>query len=104
MKQYECSDRSISICVREKRLVMALYAISGMLLAMCNGGSSLDNTLKQGVLFIAEELELHAKMIIELVRSSQKYTSIDSVITATDDLSRAIDKYESALKLKRAEQ
>lgn len=103
MKSAKCGDRSISVCIGEKRLVTALCAAAGMLLTMCNGDSAFDRRLEYGLLSIAEELELHAKMVIELVRSKQEDSSISSIVTAADDLSRAIDKYKSVLKLERAE-
>lgn len=95
MKKYKCGDRSVLVCVREKRLATALYAAAGMLLAMCDGDSAFDRRLEQGLLSIAEELELHARMIIELVRIESEYTSIGSLSMAANDLSESIDKYKN---------
>lgn len=94
MKSAKYGDRSISICVGERRLVMALYAAAGMLLAMCNGDSAFDHRLEQGLLSIAEELKLHARMIIELVRTESENTSVGSMSMAANDLSKAIDRYK----------
>ncbi len=98
MKKYKCGDRSVLVCVGEKRLVTALYAAAGMLLAMCDGDSAFDRRLEQGLLSITEELKLHAGMIIELVRMESEYTSIGSMSMAANDLSKAIDKYKKFLK------
>lgn len=69
-----------------------------MLLAMCDDDSAFDRRLEQGLLSIAEELKLHAEMIIELVRIESEDTSIGSMSVATNDLSEAIDKYKNFLE------
>jgi hypothetical protein len=101
MKKCKCGDRSVLVCVGEKRLITALYAAAGMLLAMCDGDSAFDRRLEQGLLSIAEELKLHAEMIIELVRIESEDTGIGSMSMAANDLSEAIDEYENFLELRR---
>ena len=98
MKKCKCGDRSVLVCVGEKRLITALYAAAGMLLAMCDGDFAFDRSLEQGLLSIAEELRLHAEMIIELVRMESEDTSVGSVSMAANDLSKAIDKYKNFLE------
>lgn len=100
MKKRKCGDRSVLMCVEEKRLTTALYAAAGMLLAMCDGDSAFDRRLEQGLLSIAEELKLHVEMIIELVRVESEDTSIGLISVAADDLSEAIDKYKNFLELR----
>ena len=101
MKKCKGGDRSVSVCVGEKRLITALYAAAGMLLAMCDGDSAFDRRLEQGLLSIAEELKLHAEMIIELVRMEPEDTSVGSMSMAANDLSSAIDKYKKFLESRR---
>lgn len=98
MKKCKCSDRNISVCVKERQLVTALCATAGMLLAVCDYGSAFDRRPEQGLLSIAEELKLHAEMIIELVRMESEYTSVGSMSMAANDLSKAIDKYKNFLE------
>ena len=100
MKKCKCGDRSVLVCVGEKRLTTALYAAAGMLLAMCECDSAFDCRLEQGLLSIAEELRLHAEMIIELMRIELEDTSVGSTSMAANDLSEAIDKYKNFLELR----
>ena len=100
MKKCKCGDRSVLVCVGEKRLITALYATAGMLLAMRDGDSAFDRRLEQGLLSIAEELELHAEMIIELIRIEAEDTSIGSISMAANDLSETIDRYKNFLELR----
>lgn len=100
MKKCKCGDRSVLVCVGEKQLVMALRAAAGMLLVMCDGDSAFDHRLEQGLLSIAEELKLHAEMIIEFVRMESEGTSIGSMSMAANDLSETIDKYKDFLESK----
>ena len=98
MKKCKRGDRSVLVCVGEKRLTTALYAAAGMLLAMCDGDSAFDRRLEQGLLSIAEELKLHAEMIIELIRTESEDTSVGSMSMAANDLSKAVDKYKNFLE------
>ena len=98
MEKRKCGDQSVLVCVGEKRLTTALYVAAGMLLAMCDGDSAFDHRLEQGLLSIAEELKLHAEMIIELVRIESEDTGVGSMSMAANDLSKAIDKYKKFLK------
>lgn len=100
MKKCKCGDRSVLVCAGERRLTTALYTAAAMLLAMCDGDSAFDHRLEQGLLSIAEELELHARMIIELVRIEPEDTSVGSISMATNDLSKAVDKYKNFLELR----
>lgn len=100
MKKCKCGDQSVLICVEEKRLVTALCAAAGMLLAMCDSDSTFDRRVEHGLLSIAEELKLHAEMIIELVRIEPEDTSIGSISMVANDLSDAIDKYKNFLELR----
>ena len=98
MKKCKCGDRSVLVCVGEKRLTTASYAAAGILLAMCDGDSAFDHRLEQGLLSIAEELKLHAEMIIELIRIESEDTSIGLMSMAANDLSKAIYKYKNFIE------
>lgn len=98
IKKCKCDDRSVLICVEEKRLITALYAAAGMLLAMCDGDSAFDHRLERGLLSIAEELKIHAEMTIELVRTESEDTHIGLMSMAANDLSETIDKYKNFLE------
>ena len=100
MKKCKCGDRSVLVCVGEKRLTTALCAATGILLAMCDGDSAFDRRLERGLLSIAEELKLHAEMIIELIRIELEDTSIGSISMAANDLSEAVDKYKNFLEVR----
>lgn len=100
MKKRKCGDRSALVRVGEKRLITALYAAVGMMLAVCDGDSAFDRRMEQGLLSIAEELKLHAEMIIELVRIESEDTNVGSMSMAANNLSETIDRYKAFLELR----